>query len=283
MQSNAMTPNVVFNQANQLASQRVAYLEQVARTGTGLDALNIKIRTLQPGEAEIAFLLPRELFNNRLDGLVKELSDLNLILGLFSEAATGASEPVEVHQISTSDPNFFFGMNPVTIACIGGAVTWALNTLKQILEIRKMYQDAKRLELGSDIEKLINDKINEKVNAAVEQKVHEIVANIKAGPRKHELENGLTWGLKSILAHVERGMTVEVRLVPPATALAPAEEGDGKDEERRAAFDQLSAISKELSFPPPLESPILELPVPETPSPPPPPTSRGRKGRDVDV
>jgi hypothetical protein len=60
------------------------------------------------------------------------------LIGAFSELATGTVEKIQVHQISTSDPQFFFGMNPVTIASIGGAITWALNTWKQVADVRRV-------------------------------------------------------------------------------------------------------------------------------------------------
>jgi hypothetical protein len=87
------------------------------------------------------------------------------IIRAFSEAATGSVEPIEVRQISTSDPLFFFGMAPKTIAMIGAAVTWALSTWKQAEEIRNIRAETEKIPAFKDdpIEKLFAYKIKQQV------------------------------------------------------------------------------------------------------------------------
>jgi hypothetical protein len=68
------------------------------------------------------------------------------------------------------------------------------------------------------------------------------------------------------MAHVERGMIIEVRFVPPPPGVAvrdgqPDAEGAGKE----AAFQKLQAISQQLSFPKIEGHPILKIPAPPAP------------------
>jgi hypothetical protein len=218
---------------------------------------------LELGQAEIGILLPRELFQNHLRELIDELRTLNRVIRAFSEVATGAPEPIEVHQISTSDPVFFFGISATTIAFFGKAVRWALNTWKQVEEIKKVRADAQRIRAFTDKEMkdIFDTKIDESIKNAIETHVKELLPPDKSEPRHHELRNDLVWALDSILTRVERGMTVEIRFLPPAaTADAEAKTVASAD------FETLAQIAPELKFPPPEGAPVRPLPPPEPPS-----------------
>ena len=77
---------------------------------------------MEPGEAEIGFRLPRQLFEDNLDGLIGELPEIRFIVRAFSEASTGSAEPIIVKQIPTTEPIFFFGMSVSTVVAVGKAV-----------------------------------------------------------------------------------------------------------------------------------------------------------------
>ena len=73
----------------------------------------------------------------------------------------------------------------------------------------------------------------------------------------------LDWALRHILARVERGMTVEIRfLPPPVKEVAAGEEAPEQPKE----FADLAESQKILSFPKPGDSPVLKLPPLEAPS-----------------
>ncbi len=133
---NAVTPAVIQQRVQEFLTERQAYVHLITQLRDSLEGLGIKAIALKPGEAEIGFILPRRLFNNEFDNLIDELKELDFILRAFSELAVGTAEIITVSQISTSDPLFSLGMNPKTIAAIAAAITWALNTWKQVEEIR---------------------------------------------------------------------------------------------------------------------------------------------------
>jgi hypothetical protein len=167
--TNAVTPSVAQQQVQNLVNERQNFLTQIGQVAQGLSFLGIKHDQLREGEAEIGFLIPRGLFENHLAELIKELGTVNRIIRAFSEAALGASEAVEVRQISTSDPLFFFGINPLTIAAIGAAVTWALATWKSVEEIRKVRAETAKIPAFTpdDIKKIFDSKIKETISTAV--------------------------------------------------------------------------------------------------------------------
>jgi hypothetical protein len=162
--------------------------------------------------------LPRSLFHNDFEKLIDELEELDFILRAFSELATGSVETIEVHQISTSDPQFFFGLSPVTIAAIGTAITWALNTWKQVEDVRKVRAETRKLSAFSEkeVDDIFDRKIKSIMGTSIDAETKRLLADTGTrGGRVYEQGEHLKRALESILARVERGMTVEIRALPP--------------------------------------------------------------------
>lgn len=92
---------------------------------------------------------------------------------------------------------------------------------------------------------------------AVERKADDLVAQIvDKSERAREQRQHLKMSLESILARTERGMTVEIRFLPPATTTG----ADGTTTVEAAAFDSLNKITPQLVFRKTAENPILPLP-----------------------
>lgn len=106
---NAMTPAVAQQAVADLLGRRDQYLKNARTTVEGLTTLGFAAQEMNEGDAEIGFLLPRPLFDNQLGPLIDELRAVKRIIRAFSELATGSAEPIEVREISSSDPFFFFG------------------------------------------------------------------------------------------------------------------------------------------------------------------------------
>jgi hypothetical protein len=262
VRQNAGTLVVAHQSLQKLQSERQNFLTQITQTAQGLTKLGVKVYDLKPGEAEIGFLIPREIFENHLTPLIKELATVNRIIRAFSEAATGKVEPVEVRQISTTDPLFFFGINALTIAAIGGAVTWALNTWKQVEEIRKLRSGADKIEAFTPDEKeaFFGTKIKETIALETSKQTEKILAALPQDDgRRHEQKKAIEGALTSILARVERGMTVEIRLIPPP----PTAAAKGQPPTVPPVFQDLQQIIPNLVFPKPEGTPVLELSPPE--------------------
>jgi hypothetical protein len=102
--------------------------------------------------------------------------------------------------------------------------------------------------------------IKKTIEAAVEAKVKELVpsTNAKDG-RARELDTQLNMALQSLFARIERGMTVEIRFLPPNTTSetgGPAEPASAS----AVPFTQFAEVVPRLVFPPPAADPILSLP-----------------------
>jgi hypothetical protein len=265
IQENPMTPQVALEKISQMVGKREAYLSLMRELQNKLQAIGIEPSRVQPGQAEIGILIPRALFQNHLAELINELRALNMIVRAFSEVATGAPEPAEIHQISTSDPVFILGLSVSTIALFGKVVKWALETWKQVEEIKKVRAEAQRIKVFTEkeIKDTFDGKIDESIKLAIDKEVLGLLPpSDKDTGREHELRTNLAWALDSVLTRVERGMTVEIRFLPPP---APAA-GTPADEEAAKNFDALREIAPQLTFPPPEPTPVRPLPPPEPPA-----------------
>ncbi len=258
---NTMTPSIVTSSFNLMLDKRREYIISLHQLSESLGRLGVEAYTPVPGEAELGILIPRDLFHNKLDPFSKELHTLNTIISLFSEAATGTVEDPGVKQISTTDPIIYLCVGVPTVAMIAKSVSWILDTWKSALEIKELRNRAKAISFDEDELKIFENKVDKLIDAKVKERVAEIMETSKTeGPRSQEVENGLIWAHRALLARIERGMTLDVRFLPPAEPLP-----DDEVSPHAADFETLRVLSPTLEFPTPSGAPILRLPSSEPP------------------
>lgn len=262
LSQNAITPAVVSTEVNKIANDRQAYLSKLENIEQGLEALGVKGEAPEPGDVELGVLIPRSLFENSLGPLAKELAVVNRIIQIFTEVTTGTVQPTEVREISTSDPAFFLSAPVLTVLAIGKVVDWLTNKWKEIEEIRKLRAETKKLEIENAL-KAIDDKIDAIIKSSVQEQKDELIKLYKGDPgRKNELELGLEWALQSLVARIERGLTIEVRVLAP-----PAETGDEDGAKQAEVYADIARVSHKLQFAQiSQEQPILPLPPSDPPS-----------------
>ncbi len=268
---NAATPTVAAEQLKSHLDEREKYLARLRQLQGDLKAIGVTTTKLEVGEAEIGFLLPRKIFENDLDGLIKELSTVKRVVRAFSEVSIGTAEKIEIRQISTTDPIFTFLLAPATIVAIAKSVSWALETWKSVEEIRHLRAQTAQLSVfdGSDVEKLFDEKIEQTIDERIDAKLNELLSKVPdRNGRKNEERNLLSWSLRSLLAHIERGVVVEVKVLPPPTP--KAEEGKPPPP-ADPVYSDLTQISKNLEFPRIEGDPILSIE--------PPPPEKAESGR----
>jgi hypothetical protein len=258
---NAMTPTVVSSFITEMTAEREAYLTTLEAVRQGLEALGAKQAEPSPGDVELGVLIPRDLFHNELGDLAQELEVINRIIQTFSEVVTGSVEPVEVRQISTSDPTIFLGVPVITLLAIGKATDWLIEKWKAIEEIRKVRVEVSKLEIEAAIGPM-DDKINEMVKASVQEQVSLLIGQYKGERgRKNELENSIEWALDSLISRIERGMTIEIRVLAP-----PQENVDDDDSIKPEVYEDVDAVGRRLQSVRVFEQkPILKLPPPKPP------------------
>ena len=253
MQENVATLTVALQKVQDFTLQRQSFIDRVTQTLANLEYFGVEINDLSAGQAEIGFMIPRPIFENTLDLLIKEVQVINRIIRVFSEVTVGACVPIEVRQISTTDPNFYFGLAPEIVDAIGRAIVWGLDVLKKLHELKSLKAAMTNTKEFSpeEIEKLIDEKIKNKITNEIDGFKTNILESKKLEKgRKHEIETSLNHILEDILSRVESGMTVEVRFIPPPHIIGT---------EDSSVFASLNEIPTQLVFPKVEETRLLLL------------------------
>lgn len=255
---NPMTPAVVQQQLAELAKKRSEYLETLRTMRASFEKLGVKAQPLIPGQAELGILLPCELFNNDLTGFQEELRRLDQIIRAFYEVANVTPFTIELKEISTSDPIIFLGMDITVLVLIGLTVKWCIEIIKGGLDIKKVAEDARAAGVDLAVVEKIEAQVYTKIEDCVEDKVESMLEGYTGDlGRRRELEQGLSIALSQMLARIERGMTVEIRFIPPPPDASAPEQG--QEPTNKQAFDELEQIAKSLEFPQVRGAPVLQL------------------------
>lgn len=252
--NNGMTPAVSLRDFEQLIGERQNFLTTLQNFVESSRNLQIGADKIAPGETQIGFRVPRELFHNELKGWTNELNEIRHIIRPFSEVATGGAEPIHVGEISSSDPIVFLILNASTVALLAKAVSWSLDQWKKVEEIRKLRAETRKLsaETGGKFDDMA-DAMEVRAREIVTQEIDDFAKLLvpvsgKAG-RSHELRTDMVRALTSLAARIERGVTVEIKLLAP-----------DMPDENDSTLEGLEAVIPALRFPGAAAAPILALP-----------------------
>jgi len=260
---NPMSPAVVRDHVNQITEIRRQYLENLKSLVDNLEKIGIEVDELEDNETQIGFQIPREIFHNNLDGLILELNAICKIIRAFSEVTTGNIEEIKVGQISTTDPLIFLAQSAPIAFALAKTVEWILAQWKEIEEIRHLRAQTAQIKqfTKKEVETLFDTKIKEIVDNGIKEKVAEI---LKSSPldkgRKNELEKSLKDAIKSLFARIERGMTIELRMLPLEEIDEDSDESQENVDVNFELLKEIQSMQITLKFPEPNAKPILKLP-----------------------
>jgi len=267
MRENAMVPVKVRDLTTEYVNKRNKILNELRESQKNLLALGFKASALEPGESELGFLIPRDLFQNNLGGLAKQFVAIDRVVRTFAEALDEDTEVI-VDEISTTDPLVFVYAGYRVVKAVGGAIEFFLDKWEQVERIRKLRAETESLSLGDDFAAKYDEVIKQTVANAVKEQVDKLVADGQIG-RANELRTGLTMSMEWLMTHVEHGMRVEVRYLEPPKIEQPPSESDGElipQEQEQQDFAELGRIQHALQYQRlGVERPLLQLsgPPPE--------------------
>jgi len=258
---NQLTPAVALKEIQDLRD-RVQSLGSAADQLLGsFEYLEIGAEELEPGQAEVGILVPRDFIKNRLDELGDELTELDQILGVFSEIATGSRPSFGIRTISTTDVSLFLDAAPPVAALVAVAVERVLKGYKTLLEIRKLRSDLLAQKMPEDNLRGIDDWAEQVMAQTVKDAVPGLMDEFYKGDdkgRRNELASELRRSLRLIAARVDRGFNIEVRIVPKADSPDP-ESDEAKAQKRYTEL--IGNATETLQFLKADGPPILALPA----------------------
>lgn len=238
--ANAMTPSVARDFLIDLAARRAAYLATIKQTLEGLRNLGIKDEKLAPGSADLAFVIPRDLFDNELESFAKELSYINRLIQHQTEALTGTSEPVLLERLSSSIPTIALVAGAAVIANLAQIVDSFLAAWERIEKIRNARKTIIDLGLkGTAVEEL-NEEITSTINEVVEHSIDITLGSYSGDAgRKNELQTALRQDTRRLFGQIERGLTIQFRAEPDPDA----------DDSDQSALETVERVNREMQFP----------------------------------
>jgi len=214
---------------------------------------------LDPGEAEITLLIPRDAVHGKLEEFTEELEEMQFILNTFSEVATGHIDDLKIRTVSSSGLMLFLAASPVFGAIIAKVVDFVVGTYKKILDIKKLQLEIERLQLPDEITEKTKAHANTLMEAEIEKFTIEIVSEYhkgKDGGRKNELTNAVKISLNKIANRIDRGFNFEVRIEPPDKPLENAKQ----EKELQKAVGTIQGASENMQYMKLEGPPILALP-----------------------
>jgi hypothetical protein len=252
--ANAITPAAAQQDLQNLLNRRSQFFNYLNQLQESMTNLGVEEHVLALGETQIGFRIPRDLFQNQLQGWIDELKVIRRVLRAFSELATGAPEDLELGEISTTDPLIFILATAPTVAAIGKAVSWSLDQWKKVEEIRKVRAETSKINdsSGGALDTVLagfDAKIKEIIDDSIKSHAKELVSPEEVPGRQHEQVTDIEYALRALVARIERGMTVELRFLPSPAAPADVQE----------AYKDIAQIMPALTFPQPSAEPTILL------------------------
>lgn len=248
VQKNAMTPAVARDFVQDIAKRRTEFLSTVRNATNSLGHLGVAESTLEAGAADVAFLIPREMFDNKLGAFAKELTFINRLVEHYTEAITGTAEPAVLEQLSSSIPTVALFANLTVIGTIAAVVNKFLTAWEKIEKIRKMRGELKEMGMKGQALEELTQSIETTVEEVLEESTQLVLVQYHGtdAGRRNELESAIRQDTKRLFGQIERGLSIEFRA---------NKEGTGEDSQR--ALTGIDNLAKVIKFPQIAKEPML--------------------------
>ncbi len=250
----------IYQQLNETAENLQNIINAFAYFKIGSDEL-------EPGEAEIAIIVPRRAVKSGLASLGEELGEIASILGPFVEIGTGDRPEPQIRLISSSDFSVVLDSLPAWAVGFAVAAERVIEAYKTFLEIRmlrkKMTDSGLPEQPLAGVDEWLNDEMTEKVKEIAEDVVKEHAANEDEG-RRNELRTEVEFSLRKLADRIDNNYSFMVRANPPESESSEEEdEGEGGaeivNEEAKEQYEIIARAGRALRYQKLEGDPILRL------------------------
>jgi hypothetical protein len=249
IQTHAMTPSVARDFVQELSQRRAAFLETVRSARQSLEKLQIKESRLGAGTADVAFIIPRNIFKNQLGDFAKELNFISRLIQRYAEAKTGETKPVSLEQLSSSIPTVSLVADLMALGVLATVIQKFLTSWKTIEEIREIRSRLSKIGMKGTALKELDTQVETTITTVVEESTTLVMKDYpgSSAERRNELEGFVRHDTKQLFGQIERGLNVEFRADPTHDA----------DEATQQLLQGIANVAKELKYPAPTDEPLL--------------------------
>jgi hypothetical protein len=260
VQRNAVTSSVALGEIQEISNSRGQYITNLKVLSNSLEVVGVETYEVSHSRAEVGFEIPRTIFDNDFQSFQREMRQLYVIVKTFQKAADEATDPIKLATLSSTDPLVLLAVGLLTLREIAKAVTWSLDTIQRIDQIRQAR--AATAQIPSIKEKELEKFFGPQIEAVLQEAIKTHKAEVLGAPRaqKHrELGSELESALKMLLTRVERGVRVELRFIDPPPAPENDEDADDPYAEIRGVVADLKSLQQTMQFSKIEHDPILSL------------------------
>lgn len=266
-EKNQITPQTALQELQEIQKDLSNTESNLSGLVNGLEYFDVGEDVLTRNKCEVGVIVPRAYVDDNLRKFGSELIELEKLLLVFSELATGHREPTSIRQISSSELSVFLDYIPEIGACIAIAVERIVALYKQLLEIKKLKQDLITQHVPE--EKLSG--IDEYASSIVSPKLDELANELmeKYGDhldpaRKNEVSIEVRHSLSKLANRIDRGFSIELRVAPPDKN-KNNNEVQNENEGRSAAIQQIMKSAANIQHLGQNGEPVLFLPENDPP------------------
>jgi len=251
---NGITPSSALEEINEIKARIVALTAAVKQLITVLNSLESECEKLEDGQCELGVMIPRDAITESLISLSKEFKEINSIVSVYEEIATGSRSSVKVRTISSSDYGLFLDLLPEVAVGLAVGIERIVELYKKSLEIKRLKQELADIEVPDEplgpLNVYMGNYMDEGIKDFSKTYIEEN-ANNSTKERKHELEKELRVALNKIANRVDRGFHLEISYKPIAEEdeLEEGQETETETEaENRKVHEKLSEVVSHQTF-----------------------------------
>lgn len=266
---NVSTPGQAIQQINEFLEKTKIYYSLIESTENNLKSLNIQCDYTDKDEYEIGILMPTSIFQNNIEGLIKELEILNRHLKVFGEIAGDDTSSPTIRNISDGTLDVFLNSLPEVASFFIDAIEKICVAYFTIIQIRKYREELRNKKVPDKVLEPLEKHENQIMSDEIDKIADELFDKYRKKQDKHrekELKGLLVKSLKYLAVRIDKGIDYEV--TPPSVFDEPTDDSsdDVKAEYERIIQDMERLASRGIvvSTLPERKTPILSLPEPTT-------------------
>ncbi len=229
---NSATPGQAVEQVAEFNKRALEFYILAATAHKSLKELGIGCEFTSEDEYEVGALFPTDIFKNNLEGLEKELHQLDLHLKVFGELAGQDTSSPTIRAFATGSVEIFLNALPDVAAALGDAIEKIVIVYLSILQIRQLRDEARKKNIPDDVLKLMDKHEKDTITVEIDKIADELFKTYRKKPEKHrdkELRGHLVRALKYFAKRIDQGADFEV--TPPS--MEPDLEDAATEEQKR--------------------------------------------------
>ena len=178
------------------------------------ESLGLSATQSDSDEAEIGIVLPRQLFDNNLEGLAEELASWDKHLRKISEIVDQNAASLRIRIVQTSALTLFLASTIGQAAAITAIIVGLTTVYKNILDIRLKSKELENLNVPKGAIKEIEKHEQKIVDQTIDQLVNSLMGLYNGDEgRKNELDGFAKLAVRFIANRIDRGATLEATLL----------------------------------------------------------------------